>query len=326
MQDTRRRLLIAGSALLAPSSLLAQANGAKVVRIGWLGAGAASNAKRNIEPLRQRLRELNYVEGRNLAIEALWADGDPTRLPGLAKELVRRQVDVIVTVGTNGTQAARNATSAIPIVGAAVGDLSETKLVASLERPGGNVTGVAVVFPETAARQLEVMREVLPLARRVAVLWPGPKNQSFEKQRRVLEGSAPRYEITWHTAKVREDLQPVFDAFKIFKPEFLLVVTDPFYFTNRKELAGFAARARLPAVYAFREFVDEGGLMSYGANILQSYRFAADYVDRIVKGAKPAELPVQISKPELAVNIGAARAVGVSFPQTLLARADIVVP
>lgn len=324
--NARRRLLIAGGALLAPSALLAQARDSSVPRIGWLGAGSPTSAKRNFEPFRQRLRELGYGESRNVAIEALWAENDPTKLPGLAKELVRRRVDVIVAGGSTGVQAARDATDRIPIIGAAVGDLSETRLVASLEKPGGNVTGVAVVFPETAARQLEVIRDVNPLARRIAVLWPGPKNRSFELQRRVLEGSAPRYELTWHTARSRNDLQPVFDALHVFRPEFMLVVTDPFYFTNRRELAAYCTKARLPAIYAFREFVDEGGLVSYGANITRSYRSAAEYVHRILKGAKPADLPVLPEKLELAVNISAARSIGLSFPQAVLARADVVVP
>lgn len=324
MQDARRRLLIAGGALLVPSALFAQA---KVVRIGWLGPGSPSSAKRNIEPFRQRLRELNYVEGRNVVIDAVWAEGDAAKLPGLAKELVRRKVDIIVAGGTSGAQAAQAATKVIPIVGASVGDLLEAGLVASLARPGGNLTGTAVAFPERGSKQLELIHEVMPLARRVAVLWPGPRTTSFQRQRKELEANAPpRHELTWHTAQVKSDLGPVFEAIHVYKPEFLLVVTDAFYFNNRKELAGYAAKARLPAVYAFREFVEEGGLMSYGASISQSYRSAADYVDRILKGVNPAELPVQMpAKLDLAVNITASRAVGLSFPQAVLARADLIV-
>src|SRR5262249_6604521 len=144
------------------------------------------------------------------------------------------------------------------------------------------------------------------------------------RQRKVLEATWPRYEFSWHAARAMGDLPPLFEAIGIFKPEFLLVVSDGFYFNNRRELAAFATKARLPAVYPFREFVEDGGLISYGANIVDSYRLSADYVDKILKGAKPGELPVQLSKLELAVNITAARAVGVSFPQAVLARADIV--
>jgi len=327
MQDSKRRLLIAGGALLAPSALFAQSKDPKVVRIGWLTPGSPASAKRNIDPFKQRLRELNYVEGRNLFIDAHWAEGDNTKLAGMAKELVRRKVDIIVAAGTTGAQAAKAATSTIPIVGAATGDLMEGGLVASLAKPGGNLTGVAVVYAETAAKQLEIIRDVVPLARRVAVLWPGPRTASIQRQRKELEASAPpRHELTWHTAQVRSDLQPTFEAIHVYKPDFLLVLTDAFYFAYRKDLAEQAAKAKLPAVYGFREFVEEGGLMSYGASIAQSYRAAADYVDRILKGAKPADLPVQMpAKLELAVNITAARAVGLSFPQAVLARADLVV-
>ena len=327
MQDARRRLLIAGGALLTPPALFAQSKDPKIVRIGWLTPGSPASAKRNLEPFRQRLKELNYVEGRNLVIDTHWAEGDNSKLPGMAKELVRRKVDIILAAGTTGAQAAKAATSTIPIVGAATGDLAEGGLVASLAKPGGNLTGVAVVQAETAARQLEIVRDVMPLARRVAVLWPGPRTASIQRQRKELEASAPpRHELTWHTAQVRTDLPPTFEAIHVYKPDFLLVLTDAFYFNNRKELADYAARAKLPAVYGFREFVEEGGLMSYGASIAQSYRSAADYVDKILKGAKPAELPVQMpTKLELAVNITAARAVGLSFPQAVLARADLVV-
>lgn len=327
MRGTRRRLLLAGTTLLAPSALFAQAMDPKVAHIGWLGTGSSANAKRNLEPFRQRLRELKYVEGRDVAIEPFWAEGDAAKLAAMAREFVRRKVDVIVAGGIVGAQAAKAATSVIPIVAAAVGgDLAEEKLVESHAKPGGNLTAVAVSSPQTAIRQLEIMREILPLARHAAVLWPGPRTSGIQRQRQELEAARPpRFELTWHTANDANDLPPTFDAIRIYKPDFLLVLTSPFYFTNRRELAGFAARARLPAVYAFREFVDEGGLVSYGANIAQSYRSAADYVDRILKGARPADLPVQMSKLELAVNITTARAVGVSFPQTVLARADIIV-
>jgi putative ABC transport system substrate-binding protein len=319
-------LLIAGGALLAPSPLLAQTNAPKVPRIGWLGHDLPTTGKRNFEPFRQRLRELNYVEGRDAIIDTVWAGGDHAKLPGLAKELVRRRVDIIVAEGRIGTRAARAATKAIPIVGGAMNDLSPAESAAGASRSGDNVTGVAVVSQDTAAQQLDVMLEIMPLARRVAVLWPGPRSDSITRQRKVLEANAPRYELTWHTARVRNDLRPVFEAIHIFRPEFLLLVTDGFYFSNRKELAGFAAAAKLPAIFPFREFVEAGGLISYGANIAQSYRSVADYVDKILKGAKPAELPVRMSKLELAVNIGAARAVGLMFPQAVLARADVIIP
>jgi putative ABC transport system substrate-binding protein len=329
MNDARRRLLIAGGALLAPSTLFAQAKGPKVTRIGLLTPASSSSAKRNIEPFKQRLQELNYVEGRNMVIDALWAEGDQAKLAGFAKDLVRRNADVIVAAGTSGVQAAKAATSTIPIVGAAVGDLTETGLIESIAKPGGNLTGVAVVFPETATKQLEMMLEVMPNKRRVAVLWSGPRNSIVQRQRKELEeaGATTRLELTWHTAHMKSDLEPVFGAIQIFRPDFLVVMTDPINFGNRREVAAFAAKARLPAVYGFREYVEEGGLMSYGANIAQSFRSAADYVNRILKGANPGDLPVQMpAKLDLAVNISAARAVNLSFPRVVLARADLIVP
>lgn len=328
MRDARRRLLIAGGALLTPTALFAQEKGPKVTRIGWLTPASPSSAKRNIEPFKQRLQELHYVEGRNVVFDTAWAEGDSAKLPGMAKELVRRNVDIIVAAGTTGVQAAKAATSTIPIVGAAVGDLSETGLIESIAKPGGNLTGVAVVFPETATRQLDMMREVMPNRRRVAVLWAGPRNSTVQRQRKELEEAAmSSLELTWHTARAKSDLEPVFGAIQIFRPDFLVVMTDPVNFNNRKEVAAFAAKARVPAVYGFREYVEEGGLVSYGANIAQSFRSAADYVDRILKGTKPGDLPVQMpSKLDLAVNISAARAVNLSFPQVILARADLIVP
>ena len=320
-------MLVASSALLAPSALFAQTKTAKVARIGWLGSGF-SGSTRALEPFRQRLRELNYVEGRNLALEVVWADTEQTKVPALAKELAQRKVDVIVVGGTTGAKATLSATSGIPIVAAGASDLAEAGLVESLAKPGGNLTGISVNSPDAATKQTELMREIIPHARRVAVLWQGPRSAFLERQRKEVEASlTSRFELTWHTARLRSDLAPAFEAIQIYRPDFVVVLTDPVAIINRKELAGYAAGAKIPAVYGFREFVEDGGLVSYGANILQSFRLAADYVDRILKGAKPADMPVHMpTKLELAVNIGAARALGVRFPQAMLARADLVVP
>jgi len=327
MKYARRRLLIAGGALFAPSAVFAQAKAAKVARIGWLGAGFGGT-QRAFESFRQRLRELHYVEGRDVALEAVWADPEQTKVPALAKELAQRKVDVIVVGGTTGAKATLSAVSGIPIVAAGASDLAEAGLVKSIAKPGGDLTGISVNAPDAATRQTELMREIIPNARRVAVLWQGPRTPFLERQRKEVEATlTTRVELTWHTARVRADLAPAFAAIQIFRPEFVVVLTDPISFSYRKELAGHAAKAKIPAVYGFREFVEEGGLVSYGANILQSFRTAADYVDRILKGAKPADMPVQMpTRLELAVNIPAARAVGISFPQAVLARADLIVP
>ena len=328
MHHLRRRLLLLGSgALLAPRVVLAQPKPARIARIGWLGTGFAGSA-RALETFKQRLKELNHVEGRDVAIEVVSADGDQAKFVAAAKDLARRNVEVFVAGGTLGAKAMQSVTSTIPIVAAGASDLAEAGLVASNAKPGNNITGISVNHPEAASKQLETIKELVPQGRRVAVLWPGPRTPFLERQRKELEANAvPRFELTWHTVLGRSDLGPAFDAIQIFRPDFLVVLTDNVSYTNRKELAGQAAKARIPAIYGFREFVDEGGLMSYGANILQSFRVAADYVDRILKGARPADIPVQMpTKYELAVNIGAARALGLRFPQAMLARADIVVP
>ena len=326
MHNTRRRLLLAGSALLAPSRLLAQAS-PKVARIGWLGTGF-SGSPRAIEPFKQRLTELNYVEGRNLVLEVVWADVEQTKVPALAKELAQRKVDVIVVGGTTGAKATLSAISGIPIVAAGASDLAEAGLVSSLAKPGGNLTGISVNSPDAATKQTELMREILPNARRAAVIWQGARSPFLERQRKELEANlTSRFELTWHTVRVRSDLPPVFEALQIFRPEFLVVLTDPIAFANRTEIAVYATKTKIPAVYGFREFVEAGGLVSTGGNIQQSFRLAADYVDRILKGTKPGDLPVQMpTKLEIAVNIGAARALGLRFPQAILARADLVVP
>ncbi len=211
---------------------------------------------------------------------------------------------------------------------AGASDLAEAGLVESVAKPGGNLTGISVNSPDAATKQTELMREVIPHARSVAVLWQGPQSPFLERQRKEVEASlTSRFELSWHRTRARGDLAPTFEAIRIFRPDFIVVLTDPVVFRNRAELAGYAARAKIPAVYGFREFVEDGGLVSYGANILQSFRLAADYVDRILKGAKPADMPVQMpTKLELAVNIGAARALGLRFPQAMLVRADVIVP
>lgn len=324
MQYGRRRFLIASGALLAPAALFAQSR-QKVARIGLLAPGSSTEPV--FAPLREALRELGYVEGRDVVFESRSARGDMARLPDLARELVQRDVDVIVAGGTVSAEAAKAATSTIPIVAHGVADLSESGLVASLARPGGNVTGVAVAFPETAAKQLEIMLELIPHGRRVAVLWPGPRTAFVKRMRKELEArAASRLELTWHAPQARSELQPAFQTIQKSRPDFLLVLSSPFFYGLRKELAEFAARARIPAAYGFREYVDAGGLISYGASLTGSLTRAAVYVDKILKGAKPADLPVEMpSKLELAVNAKAARDLGLRIPQTLLARADVVV-
>ena len=325
MQEARRRLLIAFSALLAPPALFAQSR-PKVARIGLLGPTWSSP-----EPMwtsfREALRGFGYVEGRDVIFESRSARGEMAKLPELARELVQKNVDVIVAGGTVTAEAAKAATSTIPIVAHGVADLAESGLVASLARPGGNVTGVAVAFPETAAKQMEIMLEVIPHGKRVAVLWPGPRTAFVQSMRKELEARAgSRFEFTWHAPRNRSELQSAFETIQRSRPDFLLVLSSPFFYGQRNELAAFAARARIPAAYGFREYVDAGGLISYGASLEGSLVRAAAYVDKILKGAKPADLPVEMpSKLELAINTKAAQALDLRIPQSVLARADILV-
>jgi len=326
MQQARRRLLVISSALLAPVTLFAQSKSVRVPRIGFLLVSAGRSAVLGFPAFEKSMRGLGYAEGRDVAYVFRFAKGDVATLPTLARELVQEKVDVIVTGGTLPTQAAQAATRTIPIVATGVADLAESGMVASLAKPGGNITGVAVAFPETGAKQLEIMLEVLPHGKRVAVLWPGPVTPFFVSQRKELQARASRFDLSWHATHVRTELQAIFQAIRKFRPDFLVALSDSFYFAHRKELVRLAAEARIPAVYGFREYVDEGGLMSYGANITEAFQAGAAYVDRILRGAKPADLPVQMpSKLELALNTKAARELGLSFPQSLLARADVVV-
>ena len=324
MQKVRRRFLIASGALFAPGVLRAQS---RTPSVGILLIGGPSPTNLGLAAFREGMRELGYVEGRDVVLEPRQAEGDMARLPELARELVQQNVDVIVAGGTYGAQVAKAATKVIPIVVHGVADMAESGLVASLAKPGGNVTGVAVAFPETAAKQLEIMQEVMPRAKRVAVLWPGPGSPFFARQRKELEArAASRFALTWHAPRAQGELQPTLQTIQKSRADFLVALSDAFYFAHRRELVRLVAAARIPAVYGFREYVDDGGLISYGASLTESTRRAAGYVDRILKGAKPADLPVQMpAKLELAVNTKAARELGLRVPQSLLARADIVV-
>jgi putative ABC transport system substrate-binding protein len=326
-KNRRRRMLVAAAALLAaPAGVIAQSRKpTQRPTIGLLMQGNPAVAKTNLDAFNSGLREFGYVEGKNIAIEYRWAQGDATRLPGLARDLAQRDIQVIVTGGTFAAQAAKNATSVIPIVSAGAADLAESGLVASLSRPGGNLTGATVAFPETATKQVEIMMEILKRAQRLAVLWAGPGYAFFDRQRKDVEKAASRLSVTWHAPQTKAELPPAFDAIAKTRPDFVVVLSTAFYFGVRKELATLAAQARLPAVYGFREYVDDGGLLSYGASLTDSFRQAAAYVDRMIKGAKPAELPVQLpARLELVINLKAARTLGLEIPRAILLRADAV--
>jgi putative ABC transport system substrate-binding protein len=307
--------------------LAARAQAVKVWRIGMLDTTSAQLNAANLDAFRQGLRQLGYVEGRNVAIDYRSADGRLDRIPPLASELVRRNVDVIVTRGTPSALAAKNATATIPIVMAAIGEPVETGLVASLARPGGNVTGLSAFVTELVAKRVELLREVIPRIGRVALL-DNMTNRSVPPQWEETRRAARALGIEPQLLDVRrpEDIERAFDAALAHRAEALTVGNDSVVITSRRRVAELAAKFQLPAIYATREFVDSGGLLSYAAHYPDLYRRAAVYVDKIFKDEKPADLPVeQPTKFEMVVSLKAAKAIGLEFPPLLLARADEVI-
>lgn len=319
----RRSALLALAALLAPLGATAE-RPKRVARIGYLSAGA--NPMRQL--FREELRRLGYVEGRNVIVEYRSADGDFERLPGLAAELVRLKVDVIVAQVTQASIAAKNATATIPIVMMGVSDPVASGLVASLARPGGNVTGTSAVVSGVVGKQLELVRELVPGVTRIAALW-NPANRVFQQQQ-LGEAEAAAAELKLQLRLIgARDPRAIEDAFESLAREpasALLVLGDPVFVTHARQIAELALRQRLPTVSGTRSMADAGALLTYGPRFDDAARGAAAYVDRILKGAKPAELPVERSaRFELVVNAKTARALGIALPQGLLLRADHVI-
>jgi ABC-type uncharacterized transport system substrate-binding protein len=325
----RRRFLLTSlaGALAAPLAAEAQQHSGKVVRIGFLSPVSSTTAPHVLEAFRQGLRDLGYVEGQNTVVEYRWAEGRAEPLPVLAAELVGLKVDVIVASGTLGPLAAKSATKTIPIVMASAGDPVGTGLVASLARPGGNVTGLSTLTPELGGKRLQLVKEVLPGVSRVAVLW-NAANPYTVLLVRETEAAARTLGVQTQSLEVRgpDDFENVLPAAISGGAGALIVVDDPLTVSNRMRIANFAARNRLPAMYGFREFAEAGGLMSFGANLADLYRRATVYVDKILKGAKPADLPIeQPIKFDLVINLKTAKALGLTIPPSLLARADQVI-
>ena len=315
-------------ALIAPHSAFAQQAKAKIPRIGWVVTGDPTSYRFSLAAFREGLKEHGYVEGQNIIIEYKWAEGVPSRLPQLARELVEQRVDIIVTGGQTGAQAAKSATSTVPVVVAGAGDLAEG-IVASLARPGGNITGFSVLSPETAGKQIEIVKEILPNAKNIAVLWGGATTASiFKRQREVIEATTATLKLvcSWYAPNTQSELEEALNSLGKARPDFLLVLSTPFLFSQRASIGKFARKAQLPSVHQFSEFVDDGGLVSYGSHISDSYRRAAGYVDKILKGANPATLPVELpSRFELVVNMKTAETIGITVPKSILLRADRVI-
>ena len=326
-RSTRRALLLATTAFaFVPRFAFAQQQPAKIVRIGFLGVESASGYTSRVDALRAGLRELGYVEGKNMVIEFRWADGKNDRLPELAAELVRLKVDVLVTHAVPGTRAAKEATTTIPIVTAVVADPVALGLVASLARPGGNITGSTFFYAELTAKRLELLREVFPRTRYVAVLL-NPLNPAQALNFQAMEITARPLKVGLQKFEVRRpnEFESAFSAMAKKRVDAVAIVEDPMFLANAKGLADLAAKQRLPSI-GFNEFAESGGLIGYGANLFELFRRAAYFVDRILKGAKPADLPVeQPTKFELVVNLKTAKALGIKIPQSILVRADRVI-
>jgi len=323
----RRRefITLLGGAATWPLAARAQ-QPVKLPTIGFLGANTPSVQGRWIAAFVQRLRELGWVEGRNVAIEYRWAETRFERSPEIIAEFVRLKVDVIVTHATANILAAKQGTSVIPIVFAAVGDPVGIGVVDSLARPGGNITGLSNQFTDAAGKRVELVREVVPGLRRLAVLANvGIANAALEIGE--VEAAARTIGLEVATSEIRraEDIAPAFVALK-GRAEALYVFGEPLANTNRARISALALDARLPTMAGFREIVDAGGLISYGANLADQFRRAADFVDRILRGTKPGDMPVvQPTKFELVINLKTAKALGIEVPPTLLARADEVI-
>ena len=302
----------------------------KVPRIGYLSNIDPVTEFARAEAVRVALRELGYIEGQSIATEYRYAEGKPDRYPELAAELVRLKVDIIVIAGgVAPIQAAKNATKTIPIVmTGGGGDPVEAGLVESLARPGGNVTGITLLSPELGGKRLELLKEAVPKLSRVAVLYDPASSSPVHEVKEVLPVAARALGLTVQPREIRaaDDFERVFAAMRKERPDGLFVTGGPLMNNNYKRTVGFALKSRLPSTYNNRAAVEVGGLMSYGADAVDSYRRVAYYVDRILKGAKPAELPVeQPTKFEFVINLKTANQIGLTIPQSMLYRADKVI-
>ncbi len=320
----RQFITLLGTAAAWPLAAHAQQTG-RLPTVGVLGAGTPSSHGQWVAAFVRRLHELGWIEGRTVAIEYRWAEGRTERAAEIAAEFVQRNVDVIVTSGTAFVVAAKQATSVIPIVFAAAGDPVGTGLVASLARPGGNITGLSIQQPDVAAKRLELLREVVPSLGRLAILGNvgGP---AVVLDMREVQAAARTLGLDVIKLEIRrgEDIAPAFEALE-GRADALYVCIDPLVNTHRIRINTLALAARLPTMHATREYVEAGGLMSYGPNIPDLFRFAADYVDKILRGAKPGDIPVeQPRKFDLIINLTTAKALGLTIPEAFLLRANEV--
>jgi putative ABC transport system substrate-binding protein len=327
--NNRRKLVIAlgVSALTAPIASLAQQQSAKLPRIGLLTVLSPSGTALWHQAFRLGLRDLGWVEGKNIIIEYRYAEGRGERLPDLAADLVRLKVDVIVTSVLTDAVAAQKATRVIPIVMASASDAVFSGLVESLARPGGNITGLSQMTPELAGKRLELLTEIVPKLSRVAVLW-NPQGAASTLSWKEIQLPARKLGVQLHSLEVRShnDFDQAFeDAIRV-RAGALLILPDPVIVSNLQRIAGLAAKSHLPSIFIFSEFANAGGLVTYGTDRADMFRRAATYVDKILKGAKPADLPVeQPTKFELVINMKTAKMMGLTIPKSILLQADKVI-
>jgi putative tryptophan/tyrosine transport system substrate-binding protein len=328
MFGMRRRefiTLLGGAAAARPLYARAQQAG-KLPTIGFLGAGTASTWSQRVAAFLQRLRELGWIEGRTVVMEVRWAEGLSERYAEIATEFVQLKVDAIVAAGTSAIIAAKQATSAVPIVFVGAGDPVGTGLVASLARPGGNLTGLSSQTVDTVGKRVELLREVVPSLRRLAMMWNADNPAAVLEMREVLT-AARILGLQVDVMEIRHT-RDIDTAFDTLKPgiDALYVTPDPLILANRIRINTFALAARLPTMHGLREYVEAAGLMAYGSNFPDLFRRAGDYVDKILRGAKPSDLPVeQPTKFDLIINLITAKALRLTIPPTLLARADEVI-
>ena len=316
--------IFGGAAAACPVALFAQP---KIPRVGFMGNSTAALEANLVSSLREGLRELGYEEGRNIVIEYRWADGKYEQFPALVAELLAAKVDVIVTAGTPASLAVKKATKTVPLVMVAVGDPVGTGLVSSLAHPGDNLTGLSSIAPDLEGKRLDLLREVIPTLSNIAVFF-NSLNPFHVVSMRQAHAAAQTMGIKLqrHDIRTSEDLDSAFAAIRKERPDALLILADRVFLHNRQRLMDFTEEQRLPNVNAYKELVEAGGLMSYGPSYEDMHKRAAIYVDKILKGAKPADLPIeQPSKFTFVINLKAAKALGVTMPPSLITLADEVI-
>jgi ABC-type uncharacterized transport system substrate-binding protein len=326
---TKKIILLAlCSLLLAPCSVVEAQQPGKIFRIGFLDVSTASGSAVLVEAFRQELNKLGWIEGKNITIEYRFAEQKRERVPELAADLVRLKVDLIVASGTPPATAAKKATAAIPIVMMNVGDPVGAGLIASLARPGGNVTGLSALTPELNSKRLEVLKDAVPKLVRVGYLRLRPPG-GLDLQLKEIRPAALALKLKLEEIETQPDPKGLESAFQTAKQKqvgAIMTTASPRFFAERKRIVELAGKYRLPAIYHQKEFVDEGGLMSYGVDYIDLYRRAAVYVDKILKGAKPADLPVQqATKFEFVINLKAAKQIGLTLSPEFLSRANQVI-